>query len=49
MENAIHELNQRGFGENFHVKIEEEYSDTNMAGTVISQSLPEDTAVYFDG
>ncbi len=49
VENALHDFNKYGFGDTFEIELEEEYSDTNMAGTVISQSLPEDAAVDFDG
>jgi len=49
IENALHDFDKYGFGDDFEIELEEEYSDTNMAGTVISQSLPEDTAVDFDG
>jgi len=49
IEPAIHEFERNGFGDTFEIELKEEYSDTNMAGTVISQSLPEDTAVDFDG
>ncbi len=49
LENALHDFDKYGFGDEFDIKLEEEYSDTNMAGTVISQSLPEDSAVDFDG
>ncbi len=48
-EGAKSYFEQLGFGENFKIQIKKEHSDTNMAGTVIDQSLPEDTAVDFDG
>ncbi|MBQ3258182.1 MAG: protein kinase, partial [Oscillospiraceae bacterium] len=44
IENALHDFDKYGFGDDFEIELEEEYSDTNMAGTVISQSLPEDAA-----
>lgn len=49
IENALHDFEKYGFSNDFDIELEEEYSDTNMAGTVISQSLPEDAAVDFDG
>ncbi len=48
-ETALEYLTGAGFGDNFHIEVDEVYSDTNMVGTVISQSLPEDSAVDFDG
>ncbi len=48
-EGAKNYFEQLGFGESFNISIKEEYSDTNMVGTVINQSLPEDTAIDFDG
>ncbi len=48
-ETAIHQIHLMGFDDNFHVIIKEEPSDENMAGTVISQSLEEDSSVDFDG
>lgn len=49
VENAIYDFEKYGFSNDFEIELEEEYSSTNMAGTVISQSLSEDTAVDFDG
>ena len=49
VENALLDFEKYGFDDTFEIELEEEYSDTNMEGTVISQSLPEDAAVDFDG
>lgn len=48
-ESALETIAKNGFGDDFTVEIKEENSDTNMAGTVISQDIAEDTAVDFDG
>lgn len=49
LETAKKDFEKSGFGSDFEIEVEEKYSDTNMAGTIISQSLPEDAAVDFDG
>ncbi len=49
VENALHDFEKYGFGDLFQIQLDEAYSDTNMVGTVLSQSLSEDTAVDFDG
>lgn len=49
VENALHDFEKYGFGDHFQIQLDEAYSDTNMVGTVLSQSLSEDTAVDFDG
>ena len=48
-ESALETIAKNGFGDSFTIELQEEYSDTNMAGTVLSQNIDADTAVDFDG
>lgn len=48
-ENALEYIEKAGFDENLIVETETVPSDSNMPGTIVSQSVPGDSSLDFDG